>query len=975
MEGSEMSSPVPPQDSFDRQRIDELERENKAIKKKLAQFEAVYDHHFQMTGLIDTDGRLLMGNRTAFEFAGIEAQDVVGKLFWETPWWTHSKEQQRRLREEMKKALRGEMAHFESTHVSANGDLRIVDFRIRPVFDADNEVIYLVPEGYDITESKRAEESLHRQAEFDAIIAGILARFARSSASEINDSIAVCLEEIGLFVHAESAYIISINFEQSTWSADHNWVAPDTPDLISDYQKIPLGTLPWTESNILAGQIVCISSLNDYPPEADAERQTFERDKAKSELLVPLRDLNGRVSGNIGFRTYEYEMNWIPEDISRIKLVGEAIANVLERKRAEESLQLSEERYRGLVNTMQDIVYSLSVDGTFLFIGPQVDRYGYTDEELVSQPFVEFIHPEDRVAVMREFEHTIETGEQIIINFRVATTDDRVIWLEEIGQAVYDENGEIVSISGMLRDISKRKEAEEALRESEEKYRTFFKNSCDAMFMIRNGVFIDCNNAAVNLLGYREASELLGRGPTDISPEYQSDGLKSTEKSDEMIKIAFAQGTHRFEWEHCKADEGSAPVDVSLTAMYDQDEPLMLAVWRDTSDRKKVEEEREKLELQLRQAQKMEAVGQLAGGVAHDFNNVLTAIIGYGELALFQAEPNSPSQEYLDEVLKAGNRAAVLVRQLLAFSRKQVLKLEILDLNNVVEDLVKMIHRLLGAHIALTIDAEPTEIMVHADRGQIEQILMNLCVNARDAMPEGGRLMVEMKRRELDADFCESQLWAKPGSYAFLNVRDTGSGIDEETLLRIFEPFFTTKEEGKGTGLGLATVYGIVRQHNGLIHVESEVGQGTEFQIYLPLSETAADITLETELQSPPGGTEVILLAEDDMMVNDLARRILEKAGYTVLVSSNGSEAISVFERYKERVELALLDVVMPDGGGREVFNHIRKAGSQIPILFASGYSPSGIHVNFVLEEGMELIQKPYKQAQLLIEVRRLLDV
>jgi PAS domain S-box-containing protein len=957
-----------------RERTEQLEDANRALREIKTQFEAVYDHHYQLTGLIDRDGRLLMGNRTALEFAGVTAEDVVGKYFWETPWWTHSEEEQRKLKEGMARALEGEMVHFESTHVSADGETKNIDFRVGPVFDENGDVIYLVPEGYDITDRLRAEEalreseekyrtffenscdamlmlkdnllldcnaaavaalgyadaaeilglhpaelspefqpdgttskekteamvqaarragthrfewehkrkngevfhvevsltampseddtillavwrdiaerkqaelSLRRQADFDAIIARILARFSRSSAAVLDECIRTSLEEIGRFTGVDSAYVVLVDPDRTTWRVTLNWVAPGVLDRTNEYQDVPMGTLPWNEPRLLAGEIVSVASVEDLPPEAEAERRMFEHDGVGSQLDVPLRGRDGKVAGCVGYRTYGREVDWDSEDFPRLELVGEAIANVLERQRAEESLQQSEERYRGLVSTMQDIIYSVSTDGTILFIGPQVQRYGFTHEELVSRSFGELVHPEDRERVLDEFKHTLATGEQTFSAFRITAKDGSVVWFEEIGRVIHDEAGNVVSIAGMLRDISKRKEAEA---------------------------------------------------------------------------------------------------------------------------------ERERLEDQLRQAQKMEAIGQLAGGVAHDFNNMLQAIQGFTQLATAKAPPDSPVRGSLEQVMTASSRAAVLVRQLLAFSRKQVLMLESLDLCDVVEELAKMMHRLIGAHIALVIRAEPGVASIHADRGQMEQILMNLCVNARDAMPDGGTLTIETGVEDLSAEHCARHGIETPGRYAYLRVIDTGCGMDDATQMRIFEPFYTTKGEGEGTGLGLSTVYGIVHQHDGMIDVHSEVGEGTRFDIHLPLAPSRPARARDAQAAPPPTGTELILLAEDDEVVRHLAQQLLESAGYTVLAAGDGAEAIRLFDDHREDVGLALLDVVMPQSGGRDVLNHIRAVGAQTPVLFASGYSPSGIHTNFVLEEGMELIQKPYDQGDLLRRVRKLID-
>ena len=395
---------------------------------------------------------------------------------------------------------------------------------------------------------------------------------------------------------------------------------------------------------------------------------------------------------------------------------------------------------------------------------------------------------------------------------------------------------------------------------------------------------------------------------------------------------------------------------------------------RDITKRRQAEDQRDKTDAQLRHAQKMEAVGQLAGGVAHDFNNLLQVIQGYTDLALNDMDADSPAHAEMEEVMKAAKRAAALVNQLLAFSRRQVLEMDDLDLNKVITDITRMLRRVIGEHITLEAISGHDLGTVRADRGQVEQILINLCVNARDAMPMGGKITIETENVRIDEKFCESHPWAKPGRYVLLSVTDTGCGINEETLARIFEPFYTTKGVGKGTGLGLATVYGLVNQHGGMVHVYSEIDKGTTFKIYLILAERAAT-AVGHKIKGPvQGGTETILLAEDDTCVRNLTKIILEKTGYTVLAAVDGEEALRMFKNHADEIDLALLDVIMPKLGGRAVFNHILEQRPDIRVLFSSGYSINAVHTDFVLDQGLQLIQKPYQRDDLLRKIRDVLN-
>jgi len=380
------------------------------------------------------------------------------------------------------------------------------------------------------------------------------------------------------------------------------------------------------------------------------------------------------------------------------------------------------------------------------------------------------------------------------------------------------------------------------------------------------------------------------------------------------------------------------------------------------------------LEEQHRQTQKMEALGQLTGGVAHDFNNLLQVIIGVSDFALENLEPKHPARPYIMEAVSAGEKAADLVEQLLLFSRRQIMREEIFPLNHLIANLLKMLERVLGENIRLQWIPGQQNDAVKADRGMIEQAIINLCVNARDAMSDSGVLTLETENVLINQEYCRTHSWARPGRYILLTVTDTGCGMDNRTLEHIFEPFFTTKDFGQGTGLGLATVYGIVKQHNGMVNAYSEPGKGTTFKIYLPVAERAAS-EVGSKL-SPPAlrGSETILIAEDNEMVLKLAVNILENAGYRVLASRDGAEALRMFEKRADSIDLALLDVVMPELGGRRVYEAMKDRKPSLPVLFVSGYSEYATDTSFILENSLPLLQKPYSREDLLRTIRAVLN-
>jgi CheY-like chemotaxis protein len=367
-------------------------------------------------------------------------------------------------------------------------------------------------------------------------------------------------------------------------------------------------------------------------------------------------------------------------------------------------------------------------------------------------------------------------------------------------------------------------------------------------------------------------------------------------------------------------------------------------------------------------------VGTLAGGIAHDFNNALTGIVGFGELLRMRMAGDEQASHDLDEILRCAERAATLTRQLLTFARRQVIEPVNLDLNALVADLMKFIGKVVGEHIELKTSLGKDVPTIHADRGQVEQVVMNLCLNARDAMPEGGRLAVETGDVVLKEEDVRRNPYMRTGRYALLTVSDTGSGMDEKTRERVFEPFFTTKGPDKGTGLGLAMVYGIVKQHGGFIHLYSESGKGAAFKVYLPAIEARPDAVPAIRGEEiVRGGTETILLAEDEEAVRALAERILTGFGYTVLVARDGEEAVEVF-RKNEEIVLAVLDAVMPRKGGKEAFDEMRKENPLLKVIFMSGYSASGIHDSFVLIPGTPFLQKPFGPTALARKVREVLD-
>jgi PAS domain S-box-containing protein len=504
-----------------------------------------------------------------------------------------------------------------------------------------------------------------------------------------------------------------------------------------------------------------------------------------------------------------------------------------------------------------------------------------------------------------------------------------------------------------------------------------FESSRDAIMTIEppSWKFTSGNPAAVKMFGAKDEEEFISFGPWELSPERQPDGCVSAEISREMIETAVREGTQSFEWTHRRVGGEKFPAVVLLTRMEQKGKVIIQASVRDITERKHAEEEKSKLEDQLRHAQKMEAVGTLAGGIAHDFNNILTVIIGYGSMIMDKLEGGSPLKRHMNDVLIAAEKAANLTKRLLVFSRKEIVEVTPVNVNELILGLQKMLVRIIRENIDFNLDLADKDLIVLADAGQIEQVLMNLAVNARDAIQADGRLTISTGIEEVDEIYVAAYGYGKPGRYALITVADTGMGMDAETREKIFEPFFTTKGIGEGTGLGLAISYGIIKQHSGYIKVYSEPGHGTVFKIYLPLSEKAAllDRKMETDV-SVKGGNETVLVAEDDASLSGLLRIVLESFGYSVISAEDGEDAITKFMENRERIDLVLVDMIMPKKNGKEVVEAIRKVSPLTKTLFMSGYTKDIIKTEELTDSDSDFIHKPLQPRNLLIKVREVLD-
>jgi len=777
---------------------------------------AILDQTFQFIGILDNKGRVLEVNKTALDFVGVHARDVMDKPFWDTPWWRHSKEAQNKIRTAIVKASKGEFVRFEARGPGNKGKTRFFDFSIKPVMDEHNKVIYLIVEGRDITELNQIQRRLEM---------------------------------------AEEA-------------------------LQESEQRL---------KNI-------IQFLPDATLAIDSDGKVIVWNKAIEEMTgVKSEDM-------IGKGDYEYAVPFYGE--KRPILV--------------------------------DLLFKPDpeIESRYDFVTKKGDKY-----------FVEVFLP------------------------RMYGGKGAYVWA--LASKLYDRHGNVIGAIESIRDITDRKNAESLLQASEEKYRSIYNNIIEGIFQTTpEGVYISANPALLKMFGYSSLEELQSE-IKDIRTQLYVNPKDRDDLSSRLEKIGHVEG---FETQLKKRDGTIIWVSMNTRAVRDSEGKTLYyeGTMMDITERKQAEIERENLQIQLMQSQKMEALGTLTGGIAHDFNNILTALMGYATLMQIRMSNDDPLRVYVDQILASSEKAAQLTKSLLAFSRKQPMSFSPVKLNDIIKGTEKILKRLLTEDINLKVELTSSDNVVMADAIQIDQILFNLASNARDAMPRGGILTIETKNVELPEKMAKAYGLERGGLYALLIVSDTGIGMDETTRKKAFEPFFTTKGPGKGTGLGLSTVYGIVKQHNGHINVYSEPGRGTTFHIYLPIEINFSD----KEEKAPiiiKGRGETILIAEDNEEARNLLKSILLQYDYKVLETKDGEEAVKTFMEKKD-IDLLILDSVMPVKNGREAYEEIKKTDPNIKVLFTSGYTEDIILSKGIQEGEFDFIQKPFSPQEILMKVRNILD-
>ena len=636
--------------------------------------------------------------------------------------------------------------------------------------------------------------------------------------------------------------------------------------------------------------------------------------------------------------------------------------DITNRKKAEKALQESEEKYRTLVDNSLIGIFKTNLSGDFI----------YANNALTA--LLEFKTPQEMMTegIMRRYKKAADrdmltgmlksTGkvDHVDLEFLTRTGKTKTVILSAVIE------GDL--ISGMVIDNTERKRAEDALQKSEEFAKNILESVGEGLIVLDTEYRIVSANKAYCEQAKSQYFDVVGRHCYAVSHHFDRPCFLEGEECAPAYTLKTGM-PHECIHKHTDSEGNHVYVEAKSYPIKNTSGKVtaVIETMNDITERRK-------LEAQLRHAQKMEAVGTLAGGIAHDFNNILNVVMGYGGLVLDKMEPDSPSREHMYEVLAAAERAATLTKRLLAFSRKQVVEMIPVDVNGIISGVQKMLSRVIGEDIDLKVHLADKRLTVLADAGQIEQVLMTLATNARDAMPKGGRLTIATETAQMDDAYIAAYGYGKPGAYSVLAMTDTGKGMDAETKTKIFEPFFTTKGIGEGTGLGLAISYGIVKQHNGYIQCYSEPGKGTAFKIYLPLiGDKAASGIMAEASGAIKGGTETILVAEDDPSLRKLTRIVLESFGYNVIPAEDGEEAVEKFMENRGNIQLVILDLIMPKKSGKEAYEDIKKMSPEVRTFFLSGYTTDMIS-RMDIVKGMELIRKPFAPNDLLKKVREVLD-
>jgi len=865
---------------------------------------------------ITATGRILMMNNAMLAALGYTREEVLGKDYFSLIIPQHERELVHKTVSRI--VNQASPVTRENSVIAKNGRLLLLEWRAQPVFKGDGSLEYIFGIGIDITERKKMEEELKASE----------ARY-RDIFENVSDF---------LYVHDLEGRFIESNifFKEEYGYSKEDIETLTVQDILTERHK------PFFKDFI--GRVIS---------------------SGKDEGIFTITTKHGE------HRTIEYKDSLIRDGHGNPLYVRGSARDITERIIAETELRKSEQRYRLLAENIRDIIWVLDLDLNYEYVSPSVERLrGYTVEETMAQTLKNVLTPESYATAAKVLAEELvpeKAGRRHdpywsrVFELEMVRKDSSPIWTEVTASFLRDKEGNPTSILGITHDITKRKIAEVALRTSEGRFRSLFEESADPNLLIEGNLFIDCNRATLDMLRMDTKETILDKSPSDLSPEFQPDGMRSDEKAPAMVNLAIEKGSHRFEWVHSRADGTEVPVEVVLTPIISKDSTIIHAIWRDITERKRAEEERQVYEARLMRAQKMEAIGTLAGGIAHDFNNILSAIIGYSELALDDIPDGNPALSSLHEVIKAGDRAKDLVSQILTFSRQAKAEKKIVKVSIIVKEALKLLRSSIPSTINIVQNIDPESPAVFADPTQIHQVIMNLCTNAyQSMMDKGGVMSVSLGKATVDEAFAAGHPPLRPGACAKLTVSDTGCGIEPVVMNRIFEPFFTTKEKNRGTGLGLATVHGIVSELSGSIVMESLPGHGSTFDVFLPGFAAEAQEKASPDANISQGNGERVLIVDDETAILEFAKTMLEGMGYRVSTTSSSNSALELFKRDPSAYDLVITDQTMPGLTGVQLAKKLMKIRKDIPVILITGYSET-VSSETALKQGIKIyLEKPF---------------